>query len=51
VKSLLHPSFHGRSGYLALFAFGLIYGAALALVIAPEQIMAAANAVWVAPFE
>lgn len=41
MKTLLRPSHQGRSGYAALMVFLIVYLCTLALVLAPDQVIAA----------
>jgi hypothetical protein len=46
VKALLRQPHQSRSGYVALVAFLLTYSAAMAVVIAPEQVKLTLDASW-----
>ncbi|MCT8331488.1 hypothetical protein [Albidovulum sediminis] len=51
MKTFLHQLHQGRSGYLALMVFLLAYAATMALVIAPDQVRSAMDALRTWPFE
>ena len=51
MKTLLRQPHQGRSGYVALMVFLLTWIAAMAVAIAPRQVMSTLEAPWASPTE